>query len=58
MVISKIVKTKTSSEYFIGYLDKAIRPVVLIMPKLSGYFKTFKVEGSFCIDHGKLLEKY
>ena len=25
--------------------DKAIRPLVLIMPKMSGYVKTFKVEG-------------
>ena len=28
----------------IGYLDKAIRPIVLIMPKMSGYVKTFKVK--------------
>ena len=43
--------------------DKAIRPLVLIMPKMSGYVKTFKVkeEGNklmyFCIDNEKLLEK-
>ena len=30
--------------YFIGYLDKIIRPLVLIMPKISGYVKTFKVK--------------
>ena len=48
----------------IGYLDKAIRPLVFIMPKLSGYVKTFKVkEGnkkliSFHINDEKLLEKY
>ena len=51
----------------IGYLDKAIRPLVLIMPKMSGYVKTFKVkEGDkdknnklmpFHIDDEKLLEK-
>ena len=28
----------------IGYLDKAIRPLVLIMTKISGYVKTFKVK--------------
>ena len=28
----------------IGYLDKAIRPIVLIMPKMNGYVKTFKVK--------------
>ena len=44
----------------IGYLDKTIRPLVLIMPKMIGYVKTFKVkEGSnklmsFRIDNEKL----
>ena len=44
LVISKLVKTKTNSKYLIGYLDKDIRPLGLIMPKMSGYVKTFKVE--------------
>ena len=44
IVISKLVKTKTNSKYLIGYLDKDIRPLVLIMPKMSGYVKTFKDE--------------
>ena len=45
-----------------------MRPLVLIMPKMNGYVKTFKVkEGdkdknnnlmSFRIDNEKLLEKY
>ena len=45
----------------IGYLDKDIRPLVLIIPKMSGYVKTFKVEDeinklmSFRIDDDKLL---
>ena len=43
-VISKLVKTKTNSKYLIGYSDKAIRPLVLIMSKMTGYVKTFKVE--------------
>ena len=52
----------------IGYLDKVIRPVVLIMPKISGYVKAFKVKDrdkdknnklmSFGTDDEKLLEKY
>ena len=48
----------------IGYLDKAMRPLVLIMVKMSGYGKTIKVEDkinklmSFRIDDEKLLEKY
>ena len=39
IVTSKLVKTKTNSKYLIGYLDKVIRPLVLIMPKMSGYVK-------------------
>ena len=64
IVISKLVKTKTNSKYSIGCLDKIIRSLVLIMPKMSGYVKTFKVkEGnnrlmSFRIDDEKLLERY
>ena len=52
----------------IGYSNKATRPLALIMPKMSGYVKTFKVkEGdnaknnkltSFRKDYEKLLEKY
>ena len=48
----------------IGYLDKAMRPLVLIIPKIIGYVKTFKVkEGynklmSFRVDDEKVLKKY
>ena len=52
----------------IWYLDKAIRTLVLIMPKMSGYVKTFKAKDgdkdknnkfiSLLIDNEKLLEKY
>ena len=68
IVILKLVKTKTNSKDLFGYLDKAIRSLVLIMPKMSGYIKTFKVKDgdkdknnklmSFRIDDEKLLEKY
>ena len=37
------MKTETNSKYLTGYLDKAMRPLVLIMPKMNGYVKTFKV---------------
>ena len=67
IAISKLVKTKTNSKILIEYLDKTIQPLVLTMPKISGYVKTFKVKDgdeyknnklmSFCIDE-KLLEKY
>ena len=48
----------------IGYLDKYTRPLVLIMPKISGYVKKFKVEDKikklmpFLVDDELLLEKY
>ena len=43
IVISKLAKTKTNSKYLILYLDKVIRPLVLIIPKISAYVSTFKV---------------
>ena len=68
IVISTLIKTKTSSTYLIGYLDKVIRSVVLVMPKKSGYVRTFKVKDgdknknnkltSFRIDDETLLETY
>ena len=39
ILISKLVKTNTNSKYWIGYSDKDIRPLVLIMPKMNGYVK-------------------
>ena len=42
-VISKLVKGKTNSKYLIGYLDKYIRSLVFIMPKMSAYVNKFKV---------------
>ena len=67
IVISKLIETKPNSKYLIEYLGKAARPLVLIIPKMSGYVKTFKVKDwdedknnklmSFRIDDEKLLEK-
>ena len=43
--MSKLIKTKANSKYFIGIkFDKAIRTLVLIMPEMSGYVKAFKVK--------------
>ena len=63
-VITKLVET--NSKYLIGYLDKVIRPLVLILPKMSGYIKRLKVKDedkdknnklmSFRIVHEKLLK--
>ena len=64
IVISKLVQAKTNFKYLIGYLDKAIKPLVLVMAKMSGYVKIFKVkEGnnkliSFRIDNEGQLKKY
>ena len=44
IVISTLIETKTNSKYLIGYLDKVIRPLVLIMPKMSGYVRTFEIK--------------
>ena len=60
--ISKLVETKTDSKYLIGYLDKAIRPLIWMC--LKRVVKTFKdKEGKnklmpFRRDNEKLLEKY
>ena len=45
IVISKLIEANTNSKYLIGIkFDKSIRPLVLIMSKISGWFKTFEVE--------------
>ena len=61
IAISKFVKTKNNSKYFIGYLDEVLRP-------FSGYVKTFEDKSGdrnknnklmlLHTDHDKLLEKY
>ena len=44
IVFSNLIETKTNSKYLIGYLDKPIEPLALVLPKTSGYFKKFKVK--------------
>ena len=62
IVISKLIKTKTNFKYLIAYLDKVLRPLVLVLTKISGYVKTLKVKDknnnlmSFHIDDENLLE--
>ena len=41
IIISKIFKSKNNFKYLIGYLDEVIKPLVLLLPKMSGYVKTF-----------------
>ena len=40
--ISKLIETNNKSKYLIRYLDEVIRALVLMLPKISGYVKTFK----------------
>ena len=65
IIIWKLLETKRNSKYLIGIkFDKVIRPIVLVMPKMIVYVKTFKVkEGdnklmSLWINDEKLSEKY
>ena len=45
IAVSKLTETETNSKYLNGIrFDKVIRPLVLIMPKMIRYVKTFKVE--------------
>lgn len=49
-------------KYFIRYLDEVIKPLVLIVSKISGYFKIFEEKTdeliSLHIDDDHLFEKY
>ena len=62
IVFSKLIESKNNSKYSVGYLDYVLRPLVLALPKISGYVRTFKDKNnkllSFCIDDHKILEKY
>ena len=45
IVILKLVTTKTNSKYVIGIkINKTVRALVLIMPKMGGYLNMFKVK--------------
>ena len=55
VVISKLVETKNNSRYLNGYSDNVIRTLVLILPKMSGYVKTFKVKDGDKAKNSKLM---
>ena len=54
IAISKLVKTEATlyitNKYLIGYLNKNIKLLVLIMPKMSGYgYLKLKIKsGNYC----------
>ena len=68
IVTSKVIKIKTFSKYLIEYLDIVMKPIFLIIPKISKYVKKFNVNGGdknknnkmmpFRVIDEKLLEKY
>ena len=61
-------ETENNSKYLIEDSDEVIRPLVLILPKMSWYINTFKNEGgdknnndslmSLSIDDDNILQKY
>ena len=40
--IVNLIETKNYSKYLFGCLDEVIKPLVLIVPKISGYVETSK----------------
>ena len=61
-----MTESKNNLKYLTGYLNKVIRPLLLILPKTSGYVKVVKDNRDknknnkfnfLCIDDDKLLEK-
>ena len=41
IAISKSLETKNNSKYLIGFPHNVIRPLVLMLPEMSGYVKNF-----------------
>ena len=39
LVISKLVETNTNLKYSVGYFDKVITPLVLVISKMNGYIR-------------------
>ena len=50
ITVSKTIETKTNSNYSIGYLDEVIRPLVLILPKMSEYVKILTLKREIRIE--------
>ena len=57
IVILNLVNATTNSKYLTGYLNKDMRPLILIMPEMSRYVNTFKVKDKIHKDDENLLEK-
>ena len=61
IVISKLVETENNSKYLIEYFNEVMKPLDLILPKMSEYIKTSKEKNNklkfLHIEDDKLLEK-
>ena len=53
--ILKSVETKISSEYLNIYLGVVMRALVLILPKMSRFVKTFKNKGGYKEKNNELM---
>ena len=66
IVILNLIERNNNSKFFIGYLDEVIKPLLSVLPNMSGYVKDFKDKDgnktnklmSFSIEDENLLEKY
>ena len=67
IIISKLVETKNDTKYLTAYLDEVIKSLVLLLPKIIRYVKTFRDKSEndknnklmfLLITDNKLLEKY
>ena len=45
----KLAEKKNNFKYLIGYLDRFIKPIVLILPWISGYIKNYKNSNNILI---------
>ena len=61
VVSNKIRGNNETVTYYIGYLDKSVSPLCLILPKMSGWIKYFENGGknmSFKIEDDEVCVKY
>ena len=60
IVVSESAHVKKRFKFLIEHLDGVVRPLILIMPKMSGYVKTFDGNKlmSFRVDGDNPVEKY
>ena len=55
IAISILVETKNNFKYLITCLVEGIKLLVLILPKITGYIKTFKIKDGDKVKNKKLM---